>query len=173
VEDIYYESDEYEDLANPGTYAAIVVTRCEDGVHFKFMSGELTIVDLDIPACEGLAIAYELGRASQDTLDAARRPAHQLPAEHDHVEHPRQRPVLPGDETTYGPREVGPADRQPVTGPYRAPHEVTGKPEPVQLGGPGHRYEMPDEISGYSGSWMRQPGAAQAGPPPGSSRRTA
>lgn len=152
-ETTYYESDEYEDAANPGTYAAVVITRCDDGPHFKFMCAELTILDLEISALEALAIGYELTQAGQDTLDAARRPTPQLPelpADHVHVEHDRigpadPRPLEPGYETAYGQREAGPADRRPV-GPYMPPPEITGRPERVTVP-PGRRYEVPEEAT--------------------------
>jgi hypothetical protein len=169
---IYYESDEYEDQANPGTFAAIVITRDEDGPHFKFMSGELTILDLAIPACEALAIALQLRKSGRHTLSAAEwtdeTPASEALGEtHQHIEHTAPVSLEPG-MTPYGPREVGPAGGRPlvVSGPYQAPPEVTGRPEPVRVP-PGHRYEMPP---GLTDSRVRGPEAVRAGPLPQSRR---
>jgi hypothetical protein len=131
----YYESDEYEDQANPGTYAAIVITRDDDGPHFKFMSGELTILDLAIPACEALAIARQLAKAGGETLDAAEwadeiphsevlGETSQLLAEHQRIEHARPVPLEPCIEPPYRRRDVGAADTRPLSGPYQAPPEV-------------------------------------------------
>jgi hypothetical protein len=169
----YYESDEYEDQANPGTYAAIVITRDHGGPRFKFMSGELIILDLAIPACESLAIARQLAKAAGETLDTAEWaheiPDTEVPGENSELapEHPRiddARPVpLAPEMTPYGPREIGPAeDSRVFSGPYEAPPEITGRREPYRVP-PSTRYEMPPELSD---SRVRQPGAVRVGPLP-------
>ena len=159
----YYESDEYEDQANPGTYAAIVITRDHGGPRFKLMSGELTILDLAIPACESLAIARQLAKAAGETLDAAEWP-HETPDSEVLGENSQLAAVpLAPEMTPYGPREIGPAeDSRVFSGPYEAPPEITGRREPYRVP-PSTRYEMPPELTD---SRARQPGAVRVGPLP-------
>ena len=69
----YYESPKYECEGKPGTYAAITITGDHEGPHFIFSTGDEIILDLPIPACEALAIAYALSRSGKRTIRANER----------------------------------------------------------------------------------------------------
>lgn len=156
METIYYEqTDEYENAAQPGEYAYIIITRDDDGPHFKFGCGQNIILDLPVPYCEALAIAYALAQSGQDSIDAARRVVDDQP-DHQHVDHAAQVP----DMTDYGPREID---------PRQFPKQVQGKPDPASLphADPTANYTRALPAQGYS------PPASWTGPTDIPKRRSA
>lgn len=134
----YYESlTEYENEAEPGTFAGISITGDEDGPHFVFSSDDEIIPDLPIPACEALAIAYELQRAARRTIRAADRDEEPPESTHAHAER-HAGPQLESGMTPYGPREIPtdiPHGRQVRPGDTRA-LPVTGYSPPASWAGP-------------------------------------
>ncbi len=87
----YYESVEYENEAELGTFAGITICGDDDGPHFIFGSGDAVIFDLAIPACEALALSYALSRAGKQAIKAAEREEAPPLA----VEAPAERMALP------------------------------------------------------------------------------
>jgi hypothetical protein len=69
----YYQSSEYENEAEPGTFAGITICGDDDGPRFVFSSSDQIILDLPIPACEALAMAYAIGRSGKHAIRAAER----------------------------------------------------------------------------------------------------
>lgn len=67
----YFESEHYENMAVPGTFARLMVIGDDDGPHFMFRDGDEIILDLPIPACDALAIRYALGRSAGYAIRAA------------------------------------------------------------------------------------------------------
>ncbi len=67
----FYESQEYENDTDPGTFAAIAICGDDEGTRLIFSSGDQILFDFAIPACEALAMAYALGRSGKHAIRAA------------------------------------------------------------------------------------------------------
>ena len=129
----YFESEHYENMAVPGTFARLMVIGDDDGPHFMFRDGDEIILDLPIPACDALAIRYALGRSAGYAIRAA--------------EHLTEGFTEAGLARTAEP----PPQLEPGMTPY-GPREVRAEPEPVSLPRAQDTRELP--VSTYS--WMRQ-----------------
>jgi hypothetical protein len=109
------------------------------------------ILDLPLPACEALAIAYALGRSGRHAIVAA--------------EHLTERLAdLRTEERAQRRAEPPP---EPVMTPYRAreipaARDVRREPEPVSL--PGGRRDTRQLPPGATYSWARAPGVPERQP---------
>ena len=142
----YYESPEYENMARPGTFAALMVIGDHDGPHFVFASGDQVIADVPVPCGVALEVSYALSRSAKHAIVAAERltddwemeDSESIAEPHQHVEqHARpsalagQAPAIapPAAMTPYGRREIGSGEYPPRDVP--AAREVRGEPDPV------------------------------------------
>jgi hypothetical protein len=141
----FYQSPEYENVAVPGTFAALLIIGDDDGPHFVFVSGDQCIADVPVPCGVALEMSYALGRSAHHAIRMAEhmtddwetdedpgRHAEVPRAEHQHVEHHAQPSVLAGPvpALTYGPREIPPGGYPPRGLPAGADQRG---PEPAEI----------------------------------------
>jgi hypothetical protein len=69
----YYESPEYENELQLGTFARVTIAGDDEGPRLIFSSGDQVFFDLAIPACEGLIMSYALSRSAKHAIRAAER----------------------------------------------------------------------------------------------------
>lgn len=146
----YYQSPEYENMAEPGTFAALMIIGDDDGPHFVFISSDQVIADVPVPCGVALEMSYALGRSGKHAIRAAERRTDDWETETDSGRHAEPLAAVPpavpvGDApaiamTPYGRREIGPGEYPPREFP--AVREVRGEPGPAGLP-TGHTRPLP------------------------------
>jgi len=136
----FYQSPEYENVATPGTFAALLIIGDDDGPHFVFVSDDQCIADVPVPCGVALELSYALSRSAHHAIRAAEHitggwETDEDPvghAEHQHVEHPAQSPAAlagPVPALPYGPQEFPPGGYPP----RGLPAGSAQGPEPAEI----------------------------------------